>query len=420
MTDLTQGKQPKTCPSWDDPARDTIESDCYCYDWEERNCNSATHTRGTGNSYSRSCGCHSGGRGTVRKCVNTDYDKTIEGKFDCCTGNSSDSSKCNPDYCSRDSINCTNVYANYCKTGVNINSIRCERLKTLDPVLYNEGIEKYCITDNSDGSRFKEEGCKSFCKETGKCETKLGEVCLSKNPADNSWKGVCGCYYDEDIYAKFGKTMEEKWKVPEIAFNGKKQCTFPLCASSFEAYRLKGECDPLNITSCLQQVTVDATGAVLNGGSVINISQNAKCQTQYIKKTGGGTDDTTPGGGGGTTPGGDATNVENGGSCVYNRNCKSDNCTAGKCAAAEEPPPKSNKTLYWVLGIIGAVLLIGLISGLIYYFSKKNSTPPPPSAKKPGAVVKKLPSGIPGTVASKKPNGVNMPVGSVRAPYVIA
>lgn len=294
------------------------------------------------------------------------YPQDLDSRFNCCTGFTEQRS-CDPRYCPDATVACKSVYAQYCSQPSKINEIKCERLFAADKDLYKEVVEPYCIRDNTDGRRFNEPVCQKFCAEnSSSCQVKLREVCKSHtDPQDSFWAPICSCWYPSTIYDTFYKSLTEKWNVPDGVLYTSPICGFPQCKSiSLAAYQPPpptGGCKEANIVSCIQNIKVDATGAILKD-SPITVAPVAACKSGYTPKS--------------------VTN------CTSDAQCGTGKCVGGTCKAAAKSctgtgqgtcstdekcielecvpvaTPEGNKFPVWIIILIVVVVLGGIIGFL--------------------------------------------------------
>jgi hypothetical protein len=307
-----------------------------------------------------SSGCCDGdctGKRYFAKCFKTNYFMNMtpaqisEAKFKCCAGQT-EQRFCDPNYCPL-ATNCKPVYFDFCGGDkISTNYQQCQRLKTTDITSYNELVSAYCLTGNTDGTRFREAICQDYCQNNlTACTPKLLSVCKDKKPNDTSWSGVCGCFYPPSVYSTFNDTITKKWNVPPGTLTDQPRCSYPDCVSA--AIKPPDDparvCKPLALTTCLQNVTVDATGAVISGGIVV--SQNAACASSWSQKG------TTPTPSDGTTP---ST------PCTVDSNCPSgQHCVSGTCV----PIPSAATTKFPVWGYILIAIGVLFLLGIIGYFA---------------------------------------------------
>lgn len=284
------------------------------------------------------------------------------------------STACDPRYCNETTENCQVTLANWCASGDNISDVVCQRIKKSNPTLYNEIQSTYCLTNNASGENFKTTACEDFCEANpGQCDRTLRDVCANKSAADSAWKGVCSCWYNDTIYNTFYKSLDDLWVVPSGTLYAPPECGYPDCKSvSYAAYRPDtSTCPATSITSCVQNVTVDATGAVVTS-SPITISQEAECKSSYKKKK----DDSNVTAVACTTTSDCSTDQTcNGGQCIDNPCSADSDCSVGKacrnskCALAAESSSSSSTTTI-VLVLVGIVVL-GLIAFAVLKSQKK-------------------------------------------------
>lgn len=409
----------ESCLPANHPSRPFKISRCYCGGWSSDRCDQPGWSQYEDSSFPESCGCTIFQKGTARKCHKDPegYPQDLVARFDCCTG-ATVPWECDPRFCPGPSAipACTAVFSEYCKTGDNINNQRCQRLAAgtaEQKTLYNEIAADYCIANNGDGSRFREAACSAFCKANAeRCGPALRKVCASKAPTDVNWTSVCGCSYKDEVYTAWSDSINQRWNVPAGTFDGARVCSFPQCKSADLAFQTPppaAGCPPTAVTTCLQNVTINAQGAAITDGD-INVNLNPQCASQYKLKDGSTGSECTSrkdcGNGrdcvGGAcvpaktcTEAGAATDCPSGDECVggacipLRTRCTTDGeCTTGNkvCEMTDGigfcvPPPddappvgdKSSKMLYlWIaLAVLGAAMLIGLAWWAVRASNKK-------------------------------------------------
>lgn len=214
----------------------------------------------------------------------TDPDSLLK----CCTGEI-EAKLCHPDYCTTNP-NCLSMLTRHCKTGDNINTQVCQRIKETDKNLYNEMANNYCVANNQNGEKFKTAICRSYCSENnGQCDNLLNNVCKDKKPGGD-WSSICGCNYDQNIYRTFREAIEKEWNAPPGVLTSPPVCSFPDCKLSSYKPDIdpKHPCPEVSLTNCTQSVKIDATGAVIGD---ITIDQSTECKRQWTKKGGESGDD---------------------------------------------------------------------------------------------------------------------------------
>lgn len=313
-------------------------------------------------------------------------------KVKCCTGEE-DFINCDPDYCPTATEKCTPVFTKWCKTGDNINDELCLRLLKNDPTLFKEKLSSYCITDNKNGERLKTRACRAYCAEdVKKCRVPLDILCKDRKVDDPEWGGICNCWLDPKIYETFSTTMEEKWKVPPGVLSGPRNCTFPSCKRADEDFKPKTTCDPLSITTCVQDISVNLKGAVIGNGGSINVSQNAECATMYHLKADSDTKDGSVKDGS-TKPKACVVNID----CGAGKICGADK----KCADKKSTEPR--KISPWIIAaiVVGTLLLIGL-AVYFFLFRKKETPVTKKTTTKTSIVAKKPPIPVKSSTQSPK------------------
>ena len=216
--------------------------------------------------------------------------------------------------------------------------------------------------------------CRDYCAEnTNQCQTLLKTVCASKKPKDSAWSPICGCWYASSIYDNFYRSLEEKWNLPQGTYSTSPVCSFPECKENVD-YQPKGiTCPPTSIVTCLQNVSVDATGAALKN-SPISVKQDTACKAAYIQK--GGTRSCT------SKTDCDSGQECTGGVCVtppkkctvatVATDCSSDEqCVAGQCEPKAVVPKKF--PVWAILAIVRWTLAPG-INRLLFVRQKENAS----------------------------------------------
>lgn len=386
---------PTGCISAIDDRRPYRGSECFCgvEDWNGRCKEPGWQTYGGQWQVYESdycVGCTAAKTSHRQKCFKSNYltgdaDKDLQTQMDCCRNLYTDDKAaqvCDPTWCSG-SPSCRAVYSQWCSKENNITSDICQRLNqpapTGDQVLYNEILSDYCIRNNTDGSKFKQGVCQTYCKSSdgikSNCGAKLDTICATKKPDDANWSYICGCHYPDSVYSTFTADLAAKWNVPATAVGGPRTCKFPLCQSANEAFQPSSpkDCPETSIVTCLQNVSVDATGAVLKN-SAINVKQDTACKAAYVQK--GGTSSCTS-----KTDCASGQDCK-GGVCVTPpkkctiataaTDCSSDEqCVAGQCEPKAVVPKKF--PVWAILAIVlGGLLLLGLIG---YFLFGRKKTP---------------------------------------------
>lgn len=330
------------------------------------------------------------GTAAICKRLLNDFDAVKENRqYDCCSYNDLGvlMSKDCPPGLYEGSEGCAEYLSDFCKIGDNIKDIRCDQLKKIKPDLWKNIAQTYCINDNLNGERFFLPICQTFCQENrSTCEPLLTGICHDKTPADQKWNRVCGCHFKDEIFTTFSDSLDEKWSAPPGTFRGQRPCFFPECKSAYEGYQplLIDKCPAVSVTSCLQQVTVDARGAVINDSDII-INQNVKeCKSLIVRKDSSSVDQKCstnkdcPVGGGYLCTNGTCQHTSTI-KCKIDSDCSSteeEKCIEGSCIkkAKTKDDDKTKKFPIWAILLIvfGGIIIFG---GIIFGISKSMKKP---------------------------------------------
>lgn len=336
------------------------------------------------------------------KCYRSDYfeglktpEEILERKWVCCRG-IKPVKDCDPNYCPSAKSNCLAVYAEYCSAGDHISEEKCKELFRQNPDIYREIASRYCLgPGNDDGKRFKTEICREFCKGGG-CSTKLESFCKDKSPVDEDWKRVCGCYYDKKVYDQFRTSIEEKWYLPPGSFGGARICYYPDCKDAFPEYRENlgtGQtCPATSITTCIQDIKVDARGAVISRGTIVP-TQIQQCGSAFRQR-----EDTIRCSsdkecenvtGKNKCTGGFCTASSSAKSCKVDEDCPGQQCKGEICIDKPSPSPAGKFPVWAIIAIVAGVLLL-LFSIVFWALRSNKSSKPKPTTN--GKSTKKSPT----------------------------
>lgn len=310
--------------------------------------------------------------------------------IDCCSFNDLATlmnMDCPPDMY-QGSEGCAVELLKWCAVGDNIKDIRCNQLKTSKPDLWKRIASEYCTGNgNADGRRFGEAFCQSFCQENRTtCEPALDKLCDGKDPNNNEWSKICGCHYNNSVYTNFSNSMDTKWMAPAGTFYGARVCVFPQCKDAWEGYQQlqKQACPVVSVTSCLQAISIDARGAVINGGSVIP-TQVQNCGNALKPRPENSVKCTTTkdcGALAGTIcmDGYCTASASPSGPCKEDKDCTGTNqtCIGGACVAKSVPASGGGlpKWLIILLVVVAALLLLGgIVFAVLKQQKPKNVAP---------------------------------------------
>jgi len=280
---------------------------------------------------------------------------TLEEKLKCCSGATS-ADNCDMNYCyvtgsgpgTGLSSDCNTLMSSYCQqpdaSGV-VNMLtdsNCQILKKSDPTLYNEILKQACT-----GNNLTTTACQNFCNQKdsngnnlGYCQQALIDYCKNKQPGTNDQ--LCACYYPNSFYTSIRDKLSADYNVSPTLLSGLSgpNCVYPPCGSGNNIAPSKGQtCSDVNLTQCIQDVTLSNSGTVTN----LNVNQNATGCTTLTKKSGGGT-------GGGT-----------GGGCLIGQKLQNGVCVPDTTKVPAATPFIQTTAGKVTAGGVGLLLVIGII-----------------------------------------------------------
>lgn len=132
--------------------------------------------------------------------------------------------------------------------------------------------------------------CQNVCNlEKNNCDQTLTSFCstIDTNPnilndidRQRIRNNVCGCFYGEEVYSNYFRSMKEKLPAQvQMLIPERKECSFPRCTSATQLpYAVKTRttltCPNINLVSCIQDINIDNYGTVIGD---IKINQTAEC-----------------------------------------------------------------------------------------------------------------------------------------------
>ena len=223
------------------------------------------------------------------KCLNGTYND-VKGEMckTCPNGTFQDGSSVYPTYCQNclsgeesipDRTSCVSVTSVKCCSetqtqgcGTNIpNSSQCDTI-----------LNKYCQDENLNTPE-----CLNYCKNNPLiCKEKITAFCVDKlNKKDpntsKSYSELCGCYYPNDIYQNYLKSVEQKFNIPPTSFDNNRQCYFPECQTAVVQPKTDYKCPSSNL--CIVNTTLSNTGSIIKGNVDTSINCNAPTPASQLK-----------------------------------------------------------------------------------------------------------------------------------------
>jgi hypothetical protein len=156
------------------------------------------------------------------------------------------------------------------------------------PQSCNAVLKKWCST----GDNILDPKCTKYIKNDNENYFKLKTRCASKKPGDEGgkWDDICACYYPASFYMGITKSLGAKWDMPPEYANPLPQCVYPQCKlSSINPDPVLKGCGGVSFTSCIQNLTVDASGSAIGGS--IKPEMQASCAGTFKLKDNTGTNE---------------------------------------------------------------------------------------------------------------------------------
>jgi hypothetical protein len=122
--------------------------------------------------------------------------------------------------------------------------------------------------------------CSAVCRAKNE-NCNLSELCKDSFAMEDREirENICACHFprDSSIYTKFKDSLEERYVIPATFISGDPHCFYPHCKTSSYANKIDQlNCPQVSVVSCLTNVQVDNTGAIIRG-SPITVKSEQNC-----------------------------------------------------------------------------------------------------------------------------------------------
>lgn len=218
--------------------------------------------------------------GNRAKCYKNVSSLTNDDMAKCCSFG--DQYSCPPDICPN-APKCVSILSDYCSknnnntdnTKDNIQTTVCRVLKKGSVDTYNQILNDYCV-----GEKLNSHACKDYCKENlGSCSDNLKKFCKDK-VGNATYNDICACFYDPQIYLDISTKLAKDWNFPEELGDPKPQCIYNKCKQA-DIVPDPTLCGAISIASCIQNIDIDATGAIIGN---VNVIETAECKSTFKRK----------------------------------------------------------------------------------------------------------------------------------------